>query len=137
MIKNEQGGNKMRVTVHYGSYNQRRYGKPWIGKITSWPVGGKAEIKWGSYLGDDDGGECEIEAEVGDIIRSGQKDGRGNGGSNDWFVVNSDGTCSCIDQSEARVAYNSKQEKPISAIDFSKVSDGELLAEVIKRGLKL
>ena len=44
-------------------------------------------IEWGSYLGDDRGGGCEIEAGASDIIRSGQGDNRGNGVINDWCLV--------------------------------------------------
>ena len=92
----------MRISIKYAGYNARRYSKPWIGKIRKWGVGEKPEIQWGSYLGDDDGGEVEIEANPGDIIRSGQKDKRGNNTSADWYVVDNSGTPKPIDATEAR-----------------------------------
>ena len=92
----------MRIALKYRSYNARRYSRPWIGKITAWPIGGKAEIKWGSYLGDDAGGEVEIEAQIGDIIRSGQKDGRGGNTSADWYIVDIDGGLIPTDAAGAR-----------------------------------
>ncbi len=98
--------NTIRVAIRYGVYNDRRYGKPWIGRITSWPVGGRPEIAWGTYLGDYRGGEVEIMAAPGDIIRSGQRDNRGNGTTNDWYVVNTDGSLRKIDQTEARTLWD-------------------------------
>lgn len=91
----------MRITIKYGSYNKRRYSRPWIAKVTSWPVGGRPELLWGGYVGDDNGGECEIEAEEGDILKSGQKDGRGNGGSNDFYHVE-EGKAVCVTDTFAR-----------------------------------
>jgi hypothetical protein len=136
MIHKNKKEDKMRVSVEYGSYNTRRYGKPWIAKITAWPVGGKPELEWGAYCGDDDGGECEIESQAGDIIRSGQRDGRGNGGSNDWYIVEANGSLTCVDQPEARKAWEARQVKPVlAAIDLSTVPDADLIAEVTRRGL--
>ena len=128
----------MRVSVKYSSYNQRRYGRPWIGKITSWPIGGKAEIAWGSYLGNDTGGECEIEVNIGDIVRSGQRDNRGNNTENDWYVVEDGGHLRGIDPKEARELY----EKVLTAataptIDLSGIADDALIEECKRRGIKL
>ncbi len=94
-----------RVTIHYGSYNARRMSRPWIAKVTSWPVGGRPELAFGTYLGNDNGGDLEIMALPGDIIRDGQKDGRGNNGTNDWSVVEADYTVRTIDQAEARKLF--------------------------------
>ena len=95
----------IRYAESFNSYNARRYSKPWVARITTWPVGGKPEIQWGSYLGDDSGGEVEIMAFPGDIIRYGQKDGRGNGGSSEWAIAQADGTLQVVDQAAARKAY--------------------------------
>src|ERR1017187_6378175 len=66
-----------RVSVGYDAYNSRRYSKPWIARIIAWPVGGVPTMESGSYVGDKKGGEVEIMAGPGDIIRDGQRDGRG------------------------------------------------------------
>lgn len=96
----------VRVSREFGGYNDRRYGKPWIGKIVSWPVGGQPQIEWGTYLGTSEGGEVEIMARVGDIVRSGQKDFRNYRKSEaDWFVVEDGGALRLIDASEARKLY--------------------------------
>lgn len=102
---------KLRYSIEYSHYNFRRYSKPWIGVITSWPVGGRPEIAWGGYAGDDSGGEAEIMAFPGSIIRSGQKDTRGNGGSNDWYEAMPDGSLRLIDQPEARRLWAARAAK--------------------------
>lgn len=45
--------------------------------MTSWAVGSRPTLEFGGYLGTDEGGEVEIEALPGDIVRWGQKDGSG------------------------------------------------------------
>ncbi len=121
----------MRITQIFGSYNQRRYGRPWIAKITSWPVGDKAEVSWGSYLGNDNGGEVEIEANPGDVIRTGQKDGRGNGTSADWYIVSPDGSLIHTTAAKAKDHWETtKAEKPNPLASFS---TEELMAEIERR----
>lgn len=132
--------NQIRVSATYGSYNQRRYGRPWIAKIISWPVGGKADVEWGAYCGDDDGGEVEIIAAPGDVIRHGQKDHRGNSTSAGWYVVQADGSLTGCTAAEARQAWDAKQagtpEQP-PEMDLSGVSDAALIAEITSRGLTI
>lgn len=130
----------MRVSQSFGSYNQRRYGRPWICKITSWPVGGKPEVQWGAYCGTDDGGEVEIEAAAGDIVRTGQKDNRGNGTSADWYIVDADGSLQDTDAAGARKAWEAKQaDKAIEhpPMDLSIIPDADLIAEIKRRNLTI
>ncbi len=96
---------QVRITRTFSSYNFRRYSKPWMARVTAWPVGGKPELEFGRYLGNDDGGEVEIMARPGDIIRWGQRDGRGNKTVNNWGVVEADGTLREITQAEARTLF--------------------------------
>lgn len=98
----------MRVSVKFGQYNDRRYGKPWIAKVVSWSIGNQPELEWGGFIGDYSGGEGEIEAEPGDIIRYGQKDHRSNKTENNWGVVNSKGIISGITPVEARKLWSKK-----------------------------
>lgn len=136
--------NKIRVAVEWSGYNARRYSRPWIAAITAWPVGGKPELGWGGYAGDDSGGELEIMAAPGDIIRYGQRDGRGNGGSNEWAIVQQDGTISGCTQAEARAHWQARSASPAPVAaaataenQLDKISDADLLAEVRRRGLTL
>jgi len=95
-----------RIAVPFGSYNARRYSKPWLAKVVSWTVGHRPELLFGSYIGTDEGGEAEIMARPGDIVRFGQKDNRRNASENDWGVVQDDGTIRKITQVEARALFD-------------------------------
>lgn len=128
----------MRVAVDFASYNHRRYGKPWIAVVTSWPTGGKPEVRWGNFLGDSrngGAGEAEIEAEPFDVIRWGQKDNRGGNTEANWGVVRVDGSVYECDAKEARKAWDERQAAPVEINPLAAFSDEELLAEVRKRGL--
>lgn len=96
----------MRVAVDFGGYNERRYSKPWIARITAWPVGGKPEMEFGGYLGNASGGEVEIMARPGDIIRYGQKDFRNPKYTTAYFaLVRENGEIETVTAEEARKAY--------------------------------
>ena len=62
----------MDISINFGAYLWRKFRKPWIAKVTDWPHGQKPKQVWGMYIGDESGGELEIAAEVGDIIRWGK-----------------------------------------------------------------
>jgi hypothetical protein len=67
-----------KITVKTSSYNQRRYGKPWIATV-DFSQTPKGEYKWGDWVGDHNSGSdglLVIEADEGDIIARGQKDFR-------------------------------------------------------------
>lgn len=52
----EQTSNiKQRISVEYDAYNLRRYSRPWIARVSAWPVGGVPTMEWGSYVGDEKG----------------------------------------------------------------------------------
>lgn len=100
----------MRVAQHFDGYNFRRYDRPWIAKITDWPIGSKPTLKFGGWIGNDkDGGEAEIDANAGDIIRYGQRDNRGNGTVNAWCIVQTDGTILRASETEARKHWTQLQ----------------------------
>lgn len=102
-----RSGTVARYATEFGSYNDRRYSKPWIAKVISWPVGGRPNLEFGRYIGNDDGGEVEIMACPGDIIRVGQKDLRQpRRTQNDWFVARDNGVLEPIEAAEARKLYN-------------------------------
>jgi len=95
----------MRITISWDCYNQRRYSRPWIARVTAWPVGSRPAIEWGNYLGNDAGGELEIEATPGDVLRYGQKDGRGNGTINCYAIVLEDGSLLGVGEPNAKKYY--------------------------------
>jgi hypothetical protein len=105
-LSSRRGTVSLRVSTQWGGYNFRRYSRPWIARITEWPVGGKPEMEFGRYLGDDNGGECEIMARAGDILRSGQRDNRRPRDTiAEWLVVENDGKLRKISEAEARSLY--------------------------------
>lgn len=120
----------MRISQSWSGYNARRYSKPWIAKVISWEVGKNPEISFGRFIGDDqDGGEVEIEAEVGDIIRTGQKDLRKRGDRPDWYVVEENGKLKDVTVSEARKLFK-KESNPLENF-----TDEQIMEEFVRRGL--
>jgi hypothetical protein len=103
----------MIVTISRTSYNARRYLKPFIGKVTAWPVGKKYELSFGAYAGNSGGGELEIECEQGDVIRWGQKDLRSNRQDYKWGVVLTTGEYIECSESEARRQFRCAQENVV------------------------
>lgn len=66
------------LRIETGGYNHRRYGKPWLAKVTL-GEDGKPAFAFGQFIGDpDDGGELTVDAAVGDVVAKGQKDHRGS-----------------------------------------------------------
>jgi hypothetical protein len=66
----------MEITKATDSYNERRYGKPWIA-VVDYSSSRKGEFKFGDWQGrPGQSGELYITCEPGDIIAVGQKDFR-------------------------------------------------------------
>ena len=103
----------MRITISWDSFNGRRYSRPWIAKVTAWPVGSRPAITWGNYLGNDNGGELEIEAQAGDVLRYGQKDGRGNCTINLYAIVLEDGSRLKVSEPNASRFYHAADKPAI------------------------
>lgn len=67
-----------KIKIDTQSYNQRRYGKPWIAKV-DFSADPKGKFLWGNWIGDHRNGSngmLIIDANEGDIIAQGQKDFR-------------------------------------------------------------
>jgi hypothetical protein len=66
----------VKVTIETSSYNDRRYGKPYIAVI-DFSKNPKGDARWGDWVGQPgQPGLLVIEANQGDIIMRGQKDFR-------------------------------------------------------------
>jgi len=110
----------MEIKQETGSYNGRRYSRPWIAKVTSW-TGVKPTLKWGNFISNaEDGGIMVIDAEVGDIIRYGQKDNRGNGTENSWAIVEPNGSLRRVTPAEA---YQSPERAAIASRTILKTDE--------------
>ncbi len=89
----------MKLSINTSSYNQRRYGKPYVGKLSA--ADGKV-TSWGTWIGTAGcSGILEIDVAPGDVIIEGQKDNRGNHGTPNYGVVLSDGTIEYMGKAEA------------------------------------
>ncbi len=106
------------IRIETNSYNQRRYGKPWIAKV-DFSESRKGDFTWGDWTGDHyNGGEgiLTIYANIGDIIAEGQKDFRKPRNSAPEFsFVDTDGTLTFIGDKGA--AYKHYLEQKDSGID--------------------
>ena len=124
----------MDVSKKFSKYNDKKFGRPWIGKVTSWPTGGRAEIEFGTWNGDAEaGGCCDIEAEAGDLLRWGQKALKETDKFNSfWGVVKDDGTIKEIPWQDAKDVW-SKKAPSKKAINWSTISNEELVEEALKR----
>lgn len=65
------------ITISTSSYNDRRYGKPWIAKV-DFSTDAKGNFLWGTWLGQPgEAGELTLtDLQLGDVIAQGQKDFR-------------------------------------------------------------
>lgn len=80
----------MKLSIETDSYNERRYGKPYIGVLN--PTDGKI-IRWGQWIGTPgEAGLLEIEVEPFDAVMHGQKDWRGNNSTPHYATVQEDGS---------------------------------------------
>ena len=102
----------MEITLTTDSYNQRRYGKPWIAKVDfSDP---KGAFSFGDWIGDGwngGAGTLQIDANPGDIIATGQKDNRNpKYSAPDFYEVTSDGKLNYLGDKGA--AYKHYKDQP-------------------------
>jgi len=108
-----------RITLTTDSYNPRRDGKPWICRVTDWPVGAsKPEIAWGAWMGSPgDAGELVVEAAPGDVLRWGQNDlRRSNHTYRQYGIVEGDLTVREVTDAEAAEHYQTRQVQPASLV---------------------
>lgn len=119
----------MNISIETGSYNSRRYGKPWIA-VVSFANGAKGEYTWGEWAGQPgEAGILVVEAKVGDVISHGQRDGRGNNSTPQYFIVDEDGSLKSTTKAEAY-----KHSKvPTTNNPLAQFSNEQIRAELEKR----
>ncbi len=80
----------MIITKDTSSYNERRYGKPYIAKI-DFTKNVRGDITWGDWIGTPGfAGMLQIEVKPGDVVMRGQKDNRGSNGTPVYGFVESE-----------------------------------------------
>jgi hypothetical protein len=97
----------MKYTEETRSYNERRYGKPWIARVT-FDNDAKANFHFGAWIGDVGAvGLLQLEVNPGDIVAKGKKDNRNPSYSAPkYYIVQTDGTLSAVNKSEAYQHYD-------------------------------
>lgn len=77
----------MKIQIDTQSYNEKRYGRPWIANVT-FTSASKADFQFGEWCGTPGcSGLLEIETEPGSVIAVGQKDFRKQANSAPRFFV--------------------------------------------------
>ena len=94
----------MLIEHEWHSYNTRRYGNPWVARIT-WN-GVKPVF---DFVGRFASGQLAFEAEPGEIVAMGQKDHRGNGTTKEFYVLGEDGSLTGLSEAEARTLWRERQ----------------------------
>jgi hypothetical protein len=122
------------IKIDTSSYNQRRYGKPWIA-VVDFSKNAQGEFKFGEWVGDwrnGSKGVLIITASTGDIVARGQKDNRNNRNSApEFYKVAGDGTLERFDSKAD--AYNYVcNNKPMSKTDLLKLERELLGARIIE-----
>ena len=122
----------MEITKETNSYNQRRYGKPWIAKVDF--ATPKGDYTWGDWTGDRyNGGKgiLSITAKAGDIIAIGQKDNRQpRNTAPDFYLVTSSGELESIgDKGAAYKHYLNTKNQGVDKIALKAEKD-QLLARI-------
>jgi len=109
----------MEITKETGSYNERRYGKPWIAAV-NYSNSRKGEFKFGEWVGKIGGaGELYIDAEVNDIIAIGQKDFRKpRNSAPEYYIVTTTGSLEYIGDNP--VDARKKQVAATSSLETAK-----------------
>jgi hypothetical protein len=103
----------MKIEIETGSYNEKRYGKPWIAKV-GFSQDPKGSYVFGSFVGDPGyEGMLVIDLNPGDIGAQGQKDHRARRPEPpEYFVVNEDGVRTKLkSKAEAYKTFKSKEQK--------------------------
>ena len=120
----------MRISIDTSTYNERRYGKPWIA-LVSFASASKTNFDFGEWAGQEGySGMLELECENGDIVARGQKDNRNPKNSVPVFFIVKNGELEWISKVDA---YRYTQVQ-VNVNPLEKFTTDELLAEIERRG---
>jgi hypothetical protein len=123
----------MEIRIETASYNQRRYGKPWVARV-DFSGSTKGEFFWGDWTGDHyNGGEgvLTINANPGDIIARGQKDFRKpRNSAPDFSVVCANGELEDIGDKGAAYKYYLEHKDAAPDLDALRKERETLVARI-------
>jgi len=103
----------MRIEIDTPSYNERRYGKPWIATV-DFSASAKGEFSFGDWVGQpgDEGVLTLVNVQVGDVIARGQKDTRQpRNSAPDFYVVDADGDLRAVSKADAYKHWQQQEEE--------------------------
>jgi hypothetical protein len=105
----------MKIEIATQSYNHRRYSKPYIATVDF--TDPKGIVNWGQWVGSPgEEGILLIDAEPGDILMTGQRDGRGRNSLPEYRQVAADGSrTSELTRAEAFKAWRLRREVVVAA----------------------
>lgn len=125
----------MRITIETESYNERRYGKPYIALIDF--SDSRGAPTWGDWIGQPGtSGLLELTCEPGDIVMRGQKDFRKSRNSApDYYQVQASGSVPLLLGMSKAEAYKTYRAAGAPENPLAKYTDDQIHAEAIRRGL--
>jgi len=129
----------MEIKIETSSYNEKRYSKPWVARV-DFSTNPKGDFKFGDWVGDHSNGSeglLVINAEVNDVIATGQKDYRNaKYSAPSFYYVTETGELESFDgKADAYKFYLESKETPVKENPLAKFTDEELLAEIERRNL--
>lgn len=128
--------NNMTFEINTGSYNERRYGRPWIAKVT-FDNSGKGTFEWGTWVGRmGEAGTLVIDAAEGEIVAQGQKDNRGGSTESSYYQVRNGELVKLASKAEAYKAAREYvapvvEQVAAPAVDLTGMSLDELNALLV------
>lgn len=125
----------MKISIDTDAYNDRRYGRPWIARV-DFSAGAKGDFAFGEWCGQaGESGTLYLDAQAGDVIATGQKDGRNpRKSAPDFFVVGADGELDEISKADAFKHWQANSSKPAES-QLATISTADLVAELQRRGI--
>jgi hypothetical protein len=123
----------MKLSIETKSYNEKRYGAPYIGVVDfSTPQG---HVTWGDFIGSPGHeGILEIDVSIGDVVIRGQKDNRGNNSTPAYYKVTATGELERIGVNRADAYKAFKQSDPKATLEAERAA---LLARIQAIDLEL
>lgn len=128
----------MKISIETRPYNTRREGRPWIATVT-FNDKGEADMAFGQWVGrDGEEGRLLVDAEVGQIVATGQKDFRvPKNSAAQYHEVAADGTLSPLASKVAAFdAWLARKPLPSAhGVKLINVDTDALIDELRRRGV--
>ena len=100
----------MKLSIETPAYNEKRYGKPYLGRLN--PSDGTVS-QWAEWIGaPGEEGFLELEVQVGDVVMKGQKDNRGSNSAPRYGVVQANGEIEYMSKAQAIKAGRAALQPP-------------------------